>query len=56
MATWDDVTDGLARLAEESRFTGTVLVVQSGRTLVEVCSGPADRASATGWTASKTSW
>ena len=47
MATWDRVTDGLARLAEEGRFTGTVLVVQSGQTLVEFCSGLADRASAT---------
>ena len=47
MATWDDVNDGLARLADEIQFTGSVLVVHGGQTLVEFCSGPADRASAT---------
>lgn len=47
MATWDDVADGLARLADEDRFTGSVLVAQGDRTLLESCGGLADRAAAT---------
>ena len=47
MVTWDDVANGLTRLAAESRFTGSVLVVEGARTLVEACGGLADRAGAT---------
>lgn len=47
MTTWGDVANELARLADEDRFTGSVLVVEGDRTLLESCGGPADRATAT---------
>jgi CubicO group peptidase (beta-lactamase class C family) len=47
MATWDDVADGLARLADENRFTGSVVVLRGDRTQLEVCAGLADRATGT---------
>ncbi|HEY9496248.1 MAG TPA: serine hydrolase domain-containing protein [Intrasporangium sp.] len=47
MVTWDEVAGGLAGLGEEDRFTGSVLVVEGERTLLEVCAGLANRATAT---------
>lgn len=47
MATWDEISGELTGLGEEGRFTGSVLVMQGKRPLVEVCAGSADRATAT---------
>ncbi|EWT04978.1 penicillin-binding protein [Intrasporangium chromatireducens Q5-1] len=47
MATWDEVAGALAGLGEENHFTGSVLVVEGERTLLEVCAGLANRATAT---------